>query len=160
MRPVAVGGFAAVLVLGACTGGGDDGRSGRLPELELEGLDGGGATLDTGDLRGPAVVNLWATWCKPCREELPAFQQVAADRDDVRFVGVNSQETGDARAYLDELGITYDQFVDDRGRLAEELGAAALPVTVVIDADGAITAEHLGPMSVGDLEAALDDAGA
>jgi thiol-disulfide isomerase/thioredoxin len=149
----------AALVLGAC-GGGDGAASRGLPDLELRGLDGDGTTLDVGELRGPAVVNLWATWCKPCREELPAFQQVAAERTDVRFIGVNSQETGDARAYLDELGVTYDQFADDRGMLAEELGAASLPVTVVVDADGTVTAEHLGPMSVDDLRAAIDEAGA
>lgn len=160
MRSTAVLGVAVLVALTACTGGADGGATRRLPDLELPGLDGDGSTLDVGDLRGPAVVNLWATWCKPCREELPAFQQVAAARPDVRFVGVNSQETGDARAYLDELGVTYDQFVDGRGELAEALGAAALPVTVVIAADGTITTEHLGPMSVDDLEAAVEDAGA
>jgi cytochrome c biogenesis protein CcmG/thiol:disulfide interchange protein DsbE len=152
--------FASLALLGACTADDDAGTERRLPELEVEALDGGGQALDLGELGGPAVVNLWATWCKPCREELPAFQQVAAARDDVRFVGINSQERGDARAYLDELGVTYDQFVDARGRLAEELGAAALPVTVVLAADGTIAVEHLGPMSVSDLEAALDAAGA
>lgn len=159
MRSTAALGVAALVVLGACTGG-DGEAARRLPDLELRGLEVDTSTLDLGELRGPAVINLWATWCRPCREELPAFQQVAADRADVRFIGVNSQETADARAYLDELGVTYDQFVDDRGQLAEELGAAALPVTVVIAADGAITTEHLGPMSVDDLEAALADAGA
>jgi thiol-disulfide isomerase/thioredoxin len=159
MRTAAILG-AALVVVGACSGsGGSDGRSDRrLPDLELRALDAGGAALAVGELRGPAVVNLWATWCAPCLEELPAFQQVAAERPDVRFIGVNSQETGDARDFLDELGVTYDQFVDDRGRLAEELGAAALPVTVVVAADGTIATEHLGPMSAGDLDAALDDA--
>ena len=123
--------------------------------MELAALDDGGPALALADVRGPAVVNLWATWCAPCREELPAFQEVAAARPDVRFLGVNSQETGAAREYLDELGITYEQFVDQRGELAEALGAVGLPVTVVIDADGTIATEHLGPMSVGDLEDAL-----
>ena len=67
------------------------------------------------------------------------------------------QETGDAQAFLDELGITFEQYVDERGELAEALGAAALPVTLVVDADGAITTEHLGPMTADDLEDALGD---
>jgi len=148
----------ATLALAACAGSGDDATAG-LPDLELAALDDGAPAIDLGDVRGPAVVNLWATWCTPCREELPAFQQVAASRDDVRFIGVNSQETGDARAFLDELGVTYEQFVDGRGDLAIELGAAALPVTVVIDADGVIATEHLGPMSAEDLERAIAAAG-
>ena len=98
---------------------------------------------------------MWATWCVPCRQELPAFQEVATSRADVRFIGVNSVETGDARGFLDSLGITYEQYVDDEGRLAEELGAAGLPVTVVVDADGSVVTAHLGPMSVDDLEDAL-----
>ncbi len=148
--------LAGLLLLAACGSSGDgDGAARRLPAMELAALDAGEPALALADLRGPAVVNLWATWCAPCRAELPAFQQVAAARPDVRFVGVNSQETGDARDYLDELGITYEQFVDQRGELAEALGAVGLPVTVVIDADGTIATEHLGPMSAGDLEDAL-----
>ena len=152
MRRLALAG--ALLAVVAC-GDGDESAPRRLPAMELAALDPGGASLALGDLRGPAVVNLWATWCRPCREELPAFQEVATARDDVRFVGVNSQETGDARDYLDELGVTYEQFVDERGELAEGVGAVGLPVTIVVDRDGVIALEHLGPMSAADLDQAL-----
>ena len=153
MRP-SIALAAAAVLLTAC--GGSDGTDGvRLPDLELPALDAGSAALDVGSLRGPAVVNVWATWCVPCRQELPAFEEVARSRPDVRFVGVNSVETGDAREFLDGLGITYEQFVDDRGRLAEEIGAVGLPATVVVDADGDVATAHVGPMSVEDLEAAL-----
>jgi thiol-disulfide isomerase/thioredoxin len=148
----------AALAIVGCSGTDGD-TTARLPDLELEALDAGAPAIDLTTVRGPAVVNIWATWCTPCREELPAFQEVAATRDDVRFIGVNSVETGDARGYLDELGVTYEQFVDGRGDLAIELGAAALPVTIVLDADGAISTEHLGPMSVADLEQAIATAG-
>jgi cytochrome c biogenesis protein CcmG/thiol:disulfide interchange protein DsbE len=147
--------LALAIGLVACSGGGDDPAG--LPDLELDPLPPADAPLQLADVTGPAVVNLWATWCRPCREELPAFQAVANARRDVRFIGVNSQEAGEARAFLDELGITYEQYADGDGELAEALGAAALPVTVVIDAEGAIAARLLGPLSVADLERALDD---
>jgi thiol-disulfide isomerase/thioredoxin len=153
VRPAIALAASAVLVAACGSSGGTDGVS--LPDLELPALDAGGAALDVGSLGGPAVLNVWATWCAPCRQELPAFQEVATSRPDVRFIGVNSVETGDARQFLDDLGITYEQFVDDRGRLAEEIGAAALPATVVVDADGDVVTAHVGPMSVADLEAAL-----
>ena len=72
------------LVLGAC--GGSDDAGGRLPDVEVETLRGGEAfRLD--ELEGPAVVNLWATWCAPCKRELPEFEAVhrsLARRGDVR----------------------------------------------------------------------------
>ena len=76
----------------------------------------------------------------------------------MRFVGVDiAEDAGKARDFLAELGITFDQFLDDRGELTEALGTAVLPVTLVVDADGKVATEHVGPMSVGDLEHALAD---
>ena len=153
MRRAAV--VALVLAVAACGGGGA--RS-SLPDVTLPSLHEGAAPLDTGALKGPAVVNLWATWCQPCRKELPAFQEVSAARPDVRFVGVDiAEDAGKARDFLADLGITFDQFLDDRGELTDALGTAVLPVTLVVDADGTVATEHVGPMSVGDLEQALAD---
>ena len=156
MRPTAALGALAVVVA-ACGGGGGDSRA-TLPDLTLPALHDGAPALDVGALRGPAVVNLWATWCQPCRKELPAFQEVSAARPDVRFVGVDiAEDPGKARDFLADLGITFDQFLDDRGELTDALGTAVLPVTLVVDADGTVATEHVGPMSVGDLEQALAD---
>jgi cytochrome c biogenesis protein CcmG, thiol:disulfide interchange protein DsbE len=152
-RVVAIG---ALAVVGAC-GGGGGGRA-ALPDLSLASLHDGAPALDVGALRGPAVVNLWATWCQPCRKELPAFQEVSTARPDVRFVGVDiAEDAAKARDFLAELGITFDQYLDDRSRLSEALGTAVLPVTIVVDADGKVATEHVGPMSVDDLEHALAD---
>lgn len=158
LRLVAVAGLALV----ACSGDGDDdGDRGALPDVTLDALDPDGDPLALAELEGPAVLNLWATWCAPCRAELPAFQEVSDARDDVRFVGVDIAEDPEkARAFLDELGVTFEQYLDDAGELSEALGVAGLPVTIVVDADGRIATEHIGPMTVDDLEAALDDAGA
>ena len=62
-----------------------------------------------------------------------------------------------ARAYLDELGITFDQYADPTGELTDALGVAGLPITLVVDDAGMVVTEHLGPMSADDLEDAIDD---
>ena len=156
MRPAAALGALAVVV--ASCGGGSSGGGDPLPDVTLASLDDGAPALDVGALRGPAVVNLWATWCQPCRKELPAFQEVSTARPDVRFVGVDiAEDPGKARDFLADLGITFDQYLDDRGELTDALGTAVLPVTIVVDADGKVATEHIGPMSVADLEQALAD---
>lgn len=118
----------------------------RLPEIEL-------TDLATGDLvsadaiEGPAIVNLWATWCGPCRKEMPAFQAVSGEYDDVRFVGVNQADAGDAAAeFLDEVGVTFDQYLDPNGDLTNALNVAGLPATFVIDANGDVVTVHNGAL--------------
>ena len=151
----------AAAPLAGCGDDGDDGDDGRLPDLTLEALDEGDEPLALRGVEGPAVINLWATWCAPCRAELPAFQQVSEERADVRFIGVDiAEQRTKARQFLDELGVTFEQYLDDGGVLSAELGVASLPVTIVVDADGRISTHHLGPMDVADLEEALADAGA
>jgi cytochrome c biogenesis protein CcmG, thiol:disulfide interchange protein DsbE len=146
---------AVLLVATAC--GGSDGHT-SLPDVAVRSLDDGEAALDVGALRGPAVVNLWATWCVPCRKELPAFQQVSKAQPDVRFIGVDiAEEAAAARDYLAGLGVTFDQYLDDRGELTDALGTAVLPVTLVVDRDGRIATEHVGPMTVADLQRAIAD---
>jgi cytochrome c biogenesis protein CcmG, thiol:disulfide interchange protein DsbE len=156
VRPAGALGALAVVV--ASCGGGSGGGGDALPDVTLASLDDGAPALDVGSLRGPAVVNLWATWCQPCRKELPAFQEVSTARPDVRFVGVDiAEDPGKARDFLADLGITFDQYLDDRGELTDALGTAVLPVTIIVDADGKVATEHIGPMSVGDLQDALAD---
>jgi cytochrome c biogenesis protein CcmG, thiol:disulfide interchange protein DsbE len=145
-----------VAALVACGGGGSS--AGTLPALTLRPLEEGGTELELAELTGPAVLNLWATWCAPCRKELPAFQEVSDDRPGVRFIGVDiAEDASTAQDYLDELGVTFEQFLDARGELADALGTAALPVTVVIGPDGRIATEHVGPMTADDLDETLDD---
>lgn len=159
----ALGPLAAALVALAAACGSSSPEGEALPELELPALaapDDPEAALQLDELDGPAVVNLWATWCAPCRRELPDFQAVHDQLgDDVAFVGVNIGDRADAAAdYLDEIGVTFDQYLDVEGELTAELGTASLPVTLVVDADGTVTTEHLGPMSREQLLAAIDEA--
>lgn len=153
-RAVAAGlGLLAATV--ACGGDESAGDDAGLPAIELPALS-AGDPIDLSRLEGPAVVNLWATWCEPCRRELPAFQQASEDHTGVRFLGVDiGEDPDDAQAFLDELGVTFEQYADLDGELTDRLGVASLPVTVVIDGDGEVAEQHLGPMSRSQLDAAL-----
>jgi thiol-disulfide isomerase/thioredoxin len=146
---------AVLAVATACGSAG----GGRLPDAMVTPLT-GGAPISLADLDGPAVVNLWATWCVPCRTEIPDFEAVHERRgDEVRFVGINVGETSDqAIAFLAEVGATYEQFLDTDGSAATELEAITLPVTVVIDADGDVSARSVGAIDQDELDDAIDDA--
>lgn len=137
---------ALVLAVGMAAGCGVDMTGDRagagderstLPAVELRALGGSAAIMST-DITGPAVVNLWATWCAPCRLELPAFQAVHADLGDrVRFIGVNqSEDPARAQAFLDEIGVTYEQLIDPDGDLLASLRVTGLPATVFLAQDG------------------------
>lgn len=152
--------LAAVVVVGAACGSSDGGdASTTLPDVDVVPLA-GGDPVSLADIAGPAVVNLWATWCVPCRREIPDFEEVHRARsDEVRFVGVNIGEDAEQAAeFLDEVGATYDQFLDPQGFAQTGLEAVALPVTIVIDADGEISTRRVGPMDQDDLDAAIDAA--
>ena len=146
--------LAAAVVVAGC----GDGEAATLPAVELPALAAGDAPLALASLEGPAVVNLWATWCTPCRTELPEFQAASEDHDGVRFVGVDiGEDPVVAEAFLDDLGISFEQYADPDGDLSDALGVAALPVTLVVDGDGDIAERHLGPMTRDDLDGAIAD---
>lgn len=154
--------IAALAVIGPTTVAASCAGSGSgeaLPEVVVPSLD-GTTTLDLGDLAGPAVINLWATWCEPCKRELPDFQAVHDARGTaVRFIGINIGDDGaDAAAYLGEIGVTFEQYLDLDAEVTEALETATLPVTVIVAGDGSIDELHVGPMSGADLNAAIDAA--
>ncbi len=146
----------ATLVVAACGGGGDeDGGPDRLPAVTVTSLDGADGPLDLAGVTGPAVINLWATWCAPCRRELPAFQAASEAHPDVAFIGIDiAEDPVAARAFLDRLGVMFPQYADEDGELSDALGVASLPVTLLVDGRGELTT-HLGPMSEEDLAASL-----
>lgn len=114
----------------------------RLPDLALPCL-GGGADVSLRTLTGvPTVINLWATWCRPCRDELPLFQSLAdrADPSELRVLGVVTEDPGPERAlrFVADVGVRIASLVDDSGDLAKAVAARGLPTTVFVDADGAI----------------------
>jgi cytochrome c biogenesis protein CcmG/thiol:disulfide interchange protein DsbE len=98
-------------------------------------------------LRGhPVVVNLWASWCGPCRHELPFFQRQAVKRGaQIAFLGVNSNDSADnARRLAAEYPMPYPSFVDPRLNVAGGYGARGLPVTAFYDARGKRVLVHQG----------------
>jgi len=101
-------------------------------------------------LRGhPVVVNLWASWCAPCRHELPFFQRQALKRGaKVAFLGVNSNDSeGEARRLGERYPMPYPSFVDPRLAVAGEYGAKGLPATAFYDASGRRVLVHQGPFT-------------
>jgi cytochrome c biogenesis protein CcmG, thiol:disulfide interchange protein DsbE len=127
------------------------GSAGKLPDLTLPCFTGGRPVRLT-DLRGPAVINLWASWCEPCRAELPAMQRLA-DRagDRLRVVGVDTGDGRDAAvSFGTDTGVTLPTLYDRDKALMNALGRTALPITVFLDPAGRTYVYN---------QVALDDAG-
>ena len=163
-RWVAVGVVVVLVVAWAFVAGRSLGRDPRqvrsvllgkpAPAFELPTLDGG--TVDSADWRGDVVVvNFWASWCVPCREEAPeleAFAEQWRDRG-VRLVGiVYNDEESEAAAFRDRYGLTYPQALDPGGRAAIDFGVFGVPETYVIAADGTVMAKLLGAVDAATLE--------
>jgi thiol-disulfide isomerase/thioredoxin len=106
-----------------------------LPDLTLPCFT-GDRKVDIGQIRGPALINIWASWCPPCREELPVFQRLTGRLDgSVHVIGVVSQDDRDAAQSLaEDLGVRFPTVYDRQGDLLGRVGKSALPVTVFIGA--------------------------
>lgn len=111
--------------------------------------------VDLRELRGrPVVVNFWASWCDPCREEAPLLERAWQDARDrgVVFVGLNQQDSlADARRFLREFDMSYLNVRDPGNEVARRWGLVGLPETFFIDADGDVVAHVLGEASEAEL---------
>jgi cytochrome c biogenesis protein CcmG/thiol:disulfide interchange protein DsbE len=126
------------------------GKRPAAPALNLPTLDGGG-TLSLASLRGKVVVlNFWASWCGPCRDETPLlerWQRRLAPRG-ATVLGVNVRDlTSDARAFARRYGITYPIVRDGGGTHTSDFGVQLYPDTLLIDRRGRIAATVRGPVS-------------
>jgi cytochrome c biogenesis protein CcmG/thiol:disulfide interchange protein DsbE len=116
-----------------------------LPPVEGLGVPG----FATADLQGePTLVNVFASWCVPCRAEHPLLEALKAQTG-IRLYGINQADAPEnARAFLAELGNPYDAVGADRDRrVSIDWGVYGVPETFVVDADGVITYKHVGPMT-------------
>jgi cytochrome c biogenesis protein CcmG/thiol:disulfide interchange protein DsbE len=128
-----------------------------LSAWELQTVD--GATVGSADLAGkPYVINVWASWCPPCRKEhgaLRAFHE-RYRRKGVELIGVLYKDTPkDAKAYMKELGGDWVIADDPKYKLINDLGVSGPPETFVVGPDGIVTVKFTGAVSLADLEGAL-----
>ncbi|WP_406060878.1 redoxin family protein [Micromonospora sp. NBC_00860] len=122
-----------------------------LPELTLSCFT-GGAPVVLREVAGPAVINVWASWCPPCRKELPAFQRLSErTAGQLQVVGVNSRDSrSGAQSIGEDFGVRFPMLVDQGEALQRELKRNAIPLTLFVAADGQV--RHI------DATGALDDA--
>jgi thiol-disulfide isomerase/thioredoxin len=101
-----------------------------------------------------AVVNVWASWCSPCRAEIPAFIALSEKYSDVQFMGILTRDNlANAEVFARQLAVPYPNFIDDSLLLGfrNTLPANAIPTTVVIDKQGRVAARISGPATVAGL---------
>ena len=124
-------------------------------------VDGGTTTLAAlhAEDGRPLLLNLWATWCAPCLEEMPDIEALHRARgDDIRVVGLNISDSPTRSAKLaEEIGITYLLGRDPGGVFVAALGAVGLPVTACVSRSGELTHVHHGQLNYDGLLAAVDE---
>jgi thiol-disulfide isomerase/thioredoxin len=159
---VALGLAGAVLLAAGC-GGGDGGlpaappRVGdAVPDLTFAVLEGDSLALP--ELAGsPALINLWATWCPPCRAEIPFLQTLHEEYGPrgLQVVGISEDNAGaldQVEDFLGEAGVTYANVLDPRSEAMDAFRLLGLPATYLVDAEGRIVLVRAGPVSEADTE--------
>jgi cytochrome c biogenesis protein CcmG/thiol:disulfide interchange protein DsbE len=121
-----------------------------VPTTELSALEGAG-TGSVADHQGRWVlVNVWASWCGPCRDEAPALQRFYERQRGAEFeiVGIDTQETAEAgRGFVEEYGLTYPQLHDGAGEYADELKTKGVPENFLVDPEGDVALVQAGPVT-------------
>lgn len=122
----------------------------------------GGGTSDLRAERGKVVLlNFWATWCEPCRAEMPGLQQLADELRDRPFAlySVDLQEDGEqVSAFQQQLGLHLHVVLDEQGEVTRAYGVRALPATFLIDQQGVLRQQRLGPLLAGGPETTWSEA--
>jgi cytochrome c biogenesis protein CcmG/thiol:disulfide interchange protein DsbE len=142
--------LVGLLAFGLTTKGSDALALGEpVPDPELPNLDGLG-TGSLADYRGDWVlVNVWASWCGPCRDESPALQrfQDAHGEQGFTVLGVDTEDTTEAGLeFVDEFGLTYPQLHDGPGEYRDELETTGVPESFLVDPEGELALHRPGPV--------------
>lgn len=133
----------------------------EAPELAGSTLD--GDPLSTADYAGSIIVlNVWGSWCAPCRAEAPALVAAAEQLPDVQFIGINTRDLdpAPAQAFVRAFGVEYPNLYDPDGALLLGFGQVppkAIPSTLVIDESGRVAARMLGEISTSTLVGVVED---
>lgn len=140
------------------SGGADPEVGFPAPDFALRGL--GDSWVRLSDWRGEkaVIVNFWATWCPPCREEMPHFEELRAKRGhEVEIIAVNLYEAADVvEAFYEELGLTFPAALDRNGDVHQRYLVRPLPTSFIVDRDGVIRARYFGAMSYEVMERLVD----
>ncbi len=119
------------------------------PDFALPSLD--GKTVRLSDLRGQVVlINFWATWCPPCRMEMPAIQDAyeANHQKGFTVLAVSVAEPASSvRSFVQEFGLTFTPLLDSKGEVSSRYQAMGLPTSIFVDREGIIRAIHVGAMT-------------
>ena len=167
--------LAAVLALTSCSTGGTSSNSENAyisgdgsaivlnkservlaPKIEGETLDGTIFTSQPGKI---TVVNVWASWCSPCRAEAPTLEEFAINNPDIQFVGILTRDNlTSAQSFVKRFGLTYPTLIDDAiiPSFIGTLPANAIPTTIVIDTDGRVAARISGQVTVSSMREVLE----
>lgn len=135
----------------------------REPAPELAGTTLDGDPLSTADYAGQIMVlNVWGSWCTPCRAEAPALMAAAKALPDVQFIGINTRDLDPvpAQAFVRAFGVEYPNLYDPDGALLLGFGQVppkAIPSTLVIDESGRVAARMLGEVTTATLVGVVED---
>lgn len=143
------------LALAACSGNPTDVQSvPELPETDAESFATHLESLDQ-----PAVVNVWASWCLPCRSEAPLLDQAnAAYGNEIAFIGIDVADTqDDAREFLAEFGLDFDHFFDPDREIPQAYNGFGTPITFFFGPGGELLATHNGVIDERTLALNIDE---
>lgn len=150
--PLAILGALAILLAWGLRAQNDDLPSALIgrqaPEFQLPPIGARQVGFSSSDLRGEAsLVNVWASWCVPCRAEMPLLMELSQEGT-VPIYGINLKDDHtEALAFLDELGDPFERVgADQSGRVSIDWGVYGVPETFVVDAEGRIVYKHVGPL--------------
>lgn len=145
---------ALLAVLAAC--GAAPSSGGGAPDLPP--IDGPGVRQLLAKLDRPAVVNVWASWCMPCRSEAPLIARAQARNSDVAFIGIDVEDNQvAAKDFIAEFGLRFDQYFDPNRSVPAELGGFGTPITYFVAPGGKVIEIHSGVLDERTLALMLDE---